>query len=145
MSMKVINLENVFIKTEKNDRSLKSILEKTVNHYYKDNKITLDEYESMGGTKISSQNTSIQVFSDPNFVYEYPIICNSCKKKYNSKLTPNLPGITCFISKTSKTSPLNIKVKCRNCNMNKNSYINKKNLPEKILKIIDAKLKEKDF
>lgn len=145
MSMKVINLENVFIKTEKNDRSLKSILEKTVNHYYKDNKISAEEYESMGGTKNSNQNTSIQVYSDPNFVYSHPIICNSCKKKNNNKLTPNLPGITCFISKTSKTSPLNIKVKCQICQMNKNSYINKKSLPDKILKIIETKLKEKDL
>lgn len=141
--MKVINLENVFIKTEKNDRSLKSILEKTVNHYFKDNKISLQEYESMGGTKISNQNTSIEVYSDPKFVYECPIICNSCKKKNNNKLTPNLPGITCFISKTSKTSPLNIKVKCKICNMNKNSYINRNTLPDKILEIIT--LKEKEF
>lgn len=136
MNNKIINLENIYLKTEKNDKSLKSIIEQTINQYYKNNKISEDLYKELGGTKINNKDNCKEFFSDPYYVYPEKIICNSCKSKRNEKLTPNLPGIKCYYSETSKSSPLNIKVTCSICKMNKNSFINRNTLPPELLEKI---------
>jgi hypothetical protein len=133
MNNKTINLENIYIKTEKNDKSLKNVIEQIINQYYKNNKISEEMYKNLGGNKNNSKNNCKEFFSDPDFIYKKNIICNSCKSKRNEKLTPNLPGIKCYYSVTSKSSPLNIKVTCAICKMNKNSFINRNTLPKELL------------
>lgn len=140
--MKQLSIDEIYIKTDKNDHSLKNYVKKMADKYYKDKKINEENYKLLGGTKENKEKNNIEIYKDTNFLYEKDIVCNSCKKKTNEKMTPNKPGIMCYISKNSKSKSLNIKVECKNCSSRKNSYINKKELPENILKKIETKLEK---
>lgn len=142
MDSKIINLEDLYIKTDQNTtRSLKSVIEKAINQSYKKKKISEEDYRGLGGKKNYDTIIHQMVYEDNKYTYPQPVICNSCKKTHNMKMTPNLPGITCYLSRTSKNVSYNIKVKCTECNKIKNSYINKDTLPENIL----SKLKKEEL
>lgn len=139
--VRTIDIKNLFIKTDQgNDKHaylfLKSLINKAPHKAR-----TEEEFIKCGGNpKILSKpaNTVVEVYSDKKYTYPYNVICNSCKQQ-GEPLTPNLPGIVCNMSKTSKAVSMNIKVVCANCQKNKNSYINITTLPNDIVKYIYAK------
>lgn len=139
--MEKISLDQLFISTEKQDKPLNMVIKNQIKKFYEKDKISDDELKIIGGSFLSLPK-SIKICENETYTYPYPIICNSCNNKRNIKMTENLPGIECFYSSTSKSTPINIKVKCRICNNTKNSYINSSTLPADMQKKINLKLKK---
>lgn len=137
MNSRTINIDDIYIKTDHNTRrSFKNVIEATVNKLYKRNKLSDDEYHSLGGSKTYGESQYHKIFESSSFVYPKPIVCHSCKKNSQNKLTDNKPGFACFVSISSKNDSYNIKTKCASCDKMKNSYINLKTLPDKYIQKI---------
>ncbi|QKE44556.1 hypothetical protein Yalta_109 [Yalta virus] len=133
MNLNTINLDEIYFETEKNNRrSLKSLVESMINKLYKKNKISIDEYHSMGGTKEYNVHKYEKIYESSNQRYPHNIICQTCKKGDSKAITPNNIGFECFGSLTKDTSTYNVKAVCSLCNKPKNSYVSINNFPDKI-------------
>lgn len=149
MNLNTINLDEIYFETEKgNRRSLKSLTESMINKFFKKEKISAEEYRSLGGSKEYNTHKYVEIYHTDTLRYPHNIICQTCKKGTNKAVTPNQPGFTCFGSLTKDTSTYNVKSVCSVCNKPKNSYVSINNFPEEIKKNIiqnEAKHRRKLF
>lgn len=149
MNLNTINLDEIYFETDKgNRRSLKSLTESTINKLYKKEKISPEEYRSLGGTKEYNTHKYEKIYETSDHKYPHNIICQTCKKGTNKALTPNTVGFQCFGSLTKETSTYNVKSTCSICNNPKNSYVSINNFPENIKREIlenERKIRKKLF
>ncbi|AKS26457.1 hypothetical protein DLEV_166 [Diachasmimorpha longicaudata entomopoxvirus] len=129
MNFPCVNGSACYIKGQKHDKSLSSVL----NNYL----------QSMIAPKEKAGALEKVQYEDPNYIYPEPIRCLHCKVRNSNgeevgKKTTNLPGVICCRSVSRRGASYNIKAKCEKCHTSKNSFVKRESLPEYILNKLEA-------
>lgn len=140
--MNIINIEDIYVKQENGKRrTLGSLIEGRINQRFKANKLTEEEYSSLGGSKKKVEVSNEMVYKDPKYVFPNKVMCRVCKKKDGVAMTENKPGIECFVSRGSRLS-YHVKTLCKVCGGPKNTFVSLQSLPPKAVTTINDYVKK---
>lgn len=135
--MNVINIEDIYVKQDSGKRrTLGSLIEGRINQRFKADKISEEDYISLGGSKKKTEVKNEMVYKDPKYVFPNKVMCRVCKKKDGVSMTENKPGIECYVSQGSRVS-YHIKTACKNCGGPKNTFVSLQKLPPKAVAAIN--------